>query len=541
MSPRILARWRHPLYVVDDQSHSIYYALKVLRDEGPKGVLTRVERKLKELWFRPSVTYDAPPTPIGPLTLETCAPATTPRVSIIIPVYGQHLFTFNCLRSLQQHTSLADVEVIVVDDASPEALGTALEPVQGARFVRNEQNLGFIESCRRGAGLARGEYVVLLNNDVQVTAGWLDALLDVFRLRLDAGVVGARLVYPNGRLQEAGGIVWKDGSACNYGRKDDPERPPYRYLRAVDYCSGACLLLRRADWEALGGFDQAFAPAYYEDTDLAFRVRQAGKRVYYQPEAVIVHHEGVSSGTDITKGVKRHQVRNQQTFFERWQTVLASHGPHGAMTPAEADRGRPRVLVVDAFLLTPDQDSGSGRLLAMLELLVELGCSVTFVSERLQYKQPYARQLQQAGVQFWHRPYFKSIFFFLEAQAARHDVILFCRHYVAARYLATARRCAPRAKIILDTVDLHYLREQRRAELEHSIARHLKARVTRRQELAMISKADRTIVVSSVEQTLLEQELPAAQEVADVRDLGDVRRLWLLIVGINAEKWKAVA
>jgi O-antigen biosynthesis protein len=503
--------WRHLLYQADHQSRSIFYAIHVLREEGPRGILTRVQRKLRRFWYRPAISYDAPLAPIGPLTLETCPPTKIPRVSIVIPTYGQHHHTFNCLRSLQQHTHLADVEIVVIDDASPDPLAAALDQVAGARFVRNEQNFGFIGSCRQGTALARGEYLVLLNNDVRVTKGWLESLLDVFRLRADAGAVGARLVYPDGRLQEAGGIVWNDGTACNYGHGDDPERPPYRYLRPVDYCSGACLAVRRDDWEALGGFDSAFAPAYYEDTDLACRVRQAGKRVYYQPEALIVHYEGISSGTDTSKGVKQHQVINQRTFVDRWRPALGTHGRHGTITHAEADRRRPRVLIVEAAMLTPDQDSGSRRLLSAMELLLELGCSVTFVADGLQNIEPYAHRLRQAGIQFWHWPYFKSVFFLLEALGAEYDVIVFCRHYVAARFLACARRYAPQAKIVFDTVDLHYLREERRAEIEASPIRRVKARVTRSRELAMIAKADTTIVVSPLEQSLLKEALPQAR------------------------------
>lgn len=528
------------------------YALHVLREEGLVELFRRVRQKLQVLRYRPVVRYDTVLADIGPLALHTRSPAQTPRVSIVIPVYGQHVFTFNCLRSLEAHTRLGDVEIIVVDDASPEPLAAALSQVQGARFVRNDVNLGFIGSCRHGAGLARGEYLILLNNDIQVTAGWLEALLNVFRLRPDAGLVGARLVFPNGRLQEAGGIVWRDGSAWNWGRDDDPERPPYRYLREADYCSGACLALKRADWEALGGFDPLFAPAYYEDTDLAFRVRAMGKRVYYQPEATIVHFEGVSSGTDVTQGVKRYQVVNRDKFFARWQKVLAAHRESGVEPEMEVDRtARGRVLVVEACMVTPDQDSGSVRMFAILELLVGLGYKVSFVADSLEYGQPYVRNLQQIGVEVWHAPYIKSVAQLLEERGRQYDLIMFCRYYVGAAYLKPARLWAPQAKIVLDTVDLHYVRERRMAEVKNSPTLMQAAEKTRHQELDTIAQADVTLVVSPVEQALLAQELPNA----DVRILSNIHepvphgpqfseRRGLLFVGgfkhqpnVDAMKW----
>jgi GT2 family glycosyltransferase len=129
-------------------------------------------------------------------------------------------------------------------------------------------------------------------------------------------------VFPSGRLQEAGAIIWRDGSGYNYGRYDDPSKPEYNAVCEVDYCSGACILMETALFRQLGGFDERYAPAYYEDTDLAFRVREAGRKVLYQPKAVVVHHEGVSHGTDIRRGTKAYQLANQEKFRERWRAVL---------------------------------------------------------------------------------------------------------------------------------------------------------------------------------------------------------------------------
>ncbi len=486
-------------------------ALQILRDQGPRVLQRRVADRLRGQAYSPVAAPVPVVAEIGALALPTCAEAQTPRVSIVIPVYGQHKLSFNCLVSLAAHTALAAVEIIVVDDASPEPAADALRGVSGLRLLRNATNLGFIGSCQRGAELARGEFLVMLNNDIQVTAEWLEALLEVFVLRSDAGLVGARLVYPDGRLQEAGGIVWRDGSAWNWGRGDDPERPCYRYLRAVDYCSGACLVMRRVDWIASGGFDRAYAPAYYEDADLAFRVRAMGKRVYYQPDAMIIHYEGASSGTDETQGVKRHQVINREVFLERWRPTLAAHRGNGVEPGREADRGaRSRVLVVEACMITPDQDAGSVRMQAMLELMLELGCKVSFIADNLEYRQPYARALQQAGVEVWHSPYVHSVAQFLEKRGGDFDTIVLCRHYIAAPYMSSIRQWAPRATIVFDTVDLHYLRETRQAELERSPTLQATARRTRAQELDVINRSDLTLVVSSVEQTLLAREAPAA-------------------------------
>lgn len=495
-------------------------AMAILRSEGPGALSRRMRDKLRAPRYVPSrLSNGIELTPIQPLSLATCPEARLPDISIVIPVYGHHDHTFNCLHSLSRHTDLSRVEIIVVDDASPEPAAVALAQITGIRLLCNPENRGFIHSCNRGAAEARGEFLVLLNNDIQVTEGWLQALLDVFALRRDAGLVGARLVYPDGKLQEAGGIVWRDASAWNWGRGGDPDRPEYNYLRAVDYCSGACLAIRASDWRLLGGFDTSFAPAYYEDTDLAFRCRAMGKQVYYQPLATVVHFEGVSSGTDVSAGVKRHQVANQAKFLARWQSVLANHRVNGTSPELEMDRRSQRhVLVVEACMITPDQDSGSVRMLAILELLQELGCRVSFVAENLEFRQPYVDQLRQAGVEVWHYPYINSVEQLLEERGGRYDCVMFCRHYIATPHLAHVRRLARRATVVFDTVDLHFLREQRLAELENSPSLMSTAEATRRQELAAIAAADITLVVSPVEQALLAQLAPQA----DVRVLSNI-------------------
>ena len=154
----------------------------------------------------------------------------------------------------------------------------------------------------------RGNYLVLLNNDTRVLAGWLNELIGTFELHTGTGYVGSKLLDPTGWLQEAGGAVWPDGSALNMGRGHDPEEPAFNYVRDVHYVTGAAVAIPRAIWEELSGFDDHFAPNYYEDTDLAFRVRKAGYRVLYQPLSRVVHFEGVTCGRGLDTGPKAYQL-----------------------------------------------------------------------------------------------------------------------------------------------------------------------------------------------------------------------------------------
>ena len=437
--------------------------------------------------------------------------AAAPEVSVVIPVYNNIAHTLHCLKSIAAVGARTPFEVIVVDDCSSDDTQQVLARCKGVRVVKNAKNLGFIGACNAGAAAAKGKYVYFLNNDVQVLPGWLDELHATFAEVPEAGLVGSRLVYPDGRLQEAGGIVWRDGSAWNYGRFDDPDKPEYSYRRDVDYCSGASIMVPRALFQELGGFDAHYAPAYCEDTDLAFQIRKRGLRVLYQPLSVIVHYEGITSGTDLGSGVKKYQVVNQKKFHERWKDTLASHRPNGIEPLLEKDRGvSKRILVIDATTPRPDHDAGSLLKFYHLKLLQSLGYKVTFVPDNLLHDGEYTRDLQRLGIECVYEPHCLSLKHFLTARAADYELAMLCRPYVAERHIELLRLIAPGTRIIYDTVDLHYLRERRQAEVEKNPLMAERAERTRLQELKLIREADAVIVVSPVEKELLAREVARA-------------------------------
>jgi GT2 family glycosyltransferase len=497
-----------------------------LAQHGIAGTWARIVRELRGATptMHAREQFDAPGEDFTPFAVPV---STAPQVSIIIPVHNKFAYTAACLRSLTAHAAAIPFEVIVVDDLSNDRTAQGLSEIDGVRVIRNAENLGFVGSCNAGAAVARGEFVLFLNNDTVVTSGWLEALVRCFDEEADAGLVGARLVYPDGRLQEAGGIVFNDGSGWNYGRFDDPDDARYTYRREADYCSGAAILLRRALFEQLGRFDQRYAPAYYEDTDLAFAVRAAGFKVYYEPRSRVVHFEGVSAGTDTGSGMKRYQVINREKFLDKWRDALrAQPAPGTTINLAATHRAKRRILIIDATTPTPDQDSGSLRMVNLMRVLRRNTCHVVFMASNRAWIERYTDDLQELGIEVLYHPFTADPVALFRERGKEFDAIVLSRHYVAAEYLGLARLYAPKARLIFDTVDLHYLRELRAAELEGKPELARIAAATRAQELKIMRECDVTLVVSPVEQEILARDAPGVHVdvLSNVHEIHGCRR-----------------
>lgn len=433
-----------------------------------------------------------------------------PVVSVIIPVYGKLAYTLRCLRSISVNPPKTDFEVIVVDDCSTDNSAEILKTIPGIRLLRNAQNLGFIRSCNAGANASLGEYLLFLNNDTEVQANWMEELLRTFYEFPGTGLAGSKLVYPDGRLQEAGGIIWQDGSAWNFGRLHDPSMPVYNYAREVDYCSGASIMVPKALFNELGGFDEHYLPAYCEDADLALKIRDKGYRVIYQPLSMVIHHEGITSGTDTSKGTKSFQVENTRKLHSRWKDRLRTHQLPGIDVDAAKDRRASlRVLIIDHCTPTPNQDSGSIDAYNLMLLLREMDFQVTFIPEdNFMYMPDYTAAMQRVGVEVLYAPYVTNVEQHLKDSGSRYDLVFLFRPLVAERHMTAVRKLCPKAKVIFHTVDLHFLRMMREAELYFIDSKKKAADSMRQRELSLIKAADISTVLSTRELTELTQYVP---------------------------------
>jgi len=448
------------------------------------------------------------PRPVG---MQPVPHAEHPEVSIIIPACNQWAFTRACILSILNSGTSVPYEILLADDTSTDETRRAAELFHGLTVVRNEANLGFLHNCNRAARQARAPFLLFLNNDTEVQGDWLGPLYQLMTHDRSIAICGSKLVYPDGTLQEAGGIIWNDGSGWNYGRHGDPEASQYNYVKDVDYISGASILVRRDFWERVGGFDERYAPAYYEDTDLAFKAREEGLRVVYHPQSVVVHHEGKSHGTDTAAGVKQHQVRNRKTFVRRWAGQLAAeHFPNGESVFLARDRtrGRQTILVIDHYVPHFDQDAGSKATFQNMRLLTKAGYNVKFMGENFFRHEPYTSVLQQMGVEVLYGDEMARNWRTWLAENGRHlDAVLLNRPNITEKFLDACRQNTS-ARLLYCGHDLHHLRKRREYELSGRRQDLEEALRWEERESRIFHAVDVTLTFSSVELDLLRKRYP---------------------------------
>lgn len=434
-----------------------------------------------------------------------------PQVSIIIPVYNEFGYTYNCLKSILQHSENVSYEIIVADDCSTDQTSTLESVVSGITVHHNKENLKFLLNCNQAAKMARGEYIVFLNNDTQVQPNWLQPMVDLLKENKNIGMAGAKLVYPNGCLQEAGGILWKDGSAWNYGHMKNPTDPEYCYVKEADYISGAAIMIRASLWNEIGGFDESFAPAYYEDTDLAFEVRKHGYKVFLQPASVVVHFEGISNGTDTSKGLKNYQVVNQKKFYEKWKDVLETENfENGTNVYLAKDRGQTRkqILVVDHYVPNFDKDAGGRCTYMYMKAFLKLGMKVTFIGDNFAKPEPYTTILNQLGIEVLYGDYYCMHWKeWLKDNLKYFDFIYLQRPHISIKYMDLVKEYG-RGKIFYFAHDLHHVRMYRDYLVSGNEDALKESEYWKKIEMELFEKTDVGHVVGSYEQEVMQKAFP---------------------------------
>jgi GT2 family glycosyltransferase/glycosyltransferase involved in cell wall biosynthesis len=434
-------------------------------------------------------------------------------VTIVVPAYGNHALTYRCLYAVASRTPVRlGAHVVLADDCPEQPLGPALGAVPGLEVRLNPLNLGFVRNCNAAAAGALGDHLVFLNNDTVVESGWLEALLEATTGDARVGMVGGKLLGGDGRLQEAGVIMYQDANGDPYGRGDDPDRPEYGYRRDVDCVSGACILVDRVAFEAAGGFDEAFVPAFFEEYDLAFRLRAQGRRIVYQPDCRVLHAGSATYGI----GTRDRQTRiNRARFVARWMEELATQRRSPADVFLARERPHPGgvVLVIDDRI--PETDRHAGALLTWqhLRLLADGGHKVVYLPDDGVVRQPYTHDLQRQGIEVLAPGV--DMHAWLDDNGRYLDWVLLARPGVAERWIPPLRRWST-AALVYFTHDLHYLRERRRHEVTGDVRALADSLFLEAQESMVLRSVDAALTPSSAEVAVIRALAPDL----DVRVLG---------------------
>ncbi len=442
-----------------------------------------------------------------------------PLVSIIVPVYNGWKMNYRCVKSIIEHTPGMAYEIIFADDCSSDETRNCTEKIKNIVHIYNSVNLGFLKNCNNAAKSARGEFILLLNSDTEPMPNWLSPLTDLMKKDKKIGMVGSKLIYPDGSLQEAGGIIWKDATGWNYGKHHDPDAPEYNYVKEADYISGASIMIRKSLWNAIGGFDELYTPAYCEDSDLAFAIREKGYKVVFQPLSEVVHFESVSHGkeekeTKVEEGklsIQAVRILNQKKLFEKWKEVLlAEHFSNGENVFHARDRSarKKTILVIDHYVPEFDKDAGSKTVFQYLELLVSLGLNVKFLGDNFYRPEPYTSILQQMGVEVLYGKWFKDNWKnWIETNNDNIDFIFLNRPHTTLNYLSFLKQNS-HAKILYYGHDLHFLRELRKYELDKNPDTLASSNQWRSKEQYIYENADYILTPSPDETEAIKQINP---------------------------------
>lgn len=496
---------RHPIWFIKHMTPSnIKKFKKYSKSEGVERVLERVnvyQENNTEINYSKSLDlFDMKPrSEYKTLELPN---VNNPLVSIIIPVYNQFSYTYGCIESIIKNTKGIDYEVIIGDDCSTDETVHISKYVKNIKVNKNKVNTRFLLNCNNAAKIAKGKYLYFLNNDTNVQPGWLESLIETINTYPNAGMVGSKLVYPTGQLQEAGGILWRDASAWNYGNKSDPETSEYNYRKPVDYISGAAIMISKKLWDEIGGFDETFCPAYCEDSDLAFEVRKRGYEVIYDPFSVVIHYEGVSNGTDTSSGIKKYQIDNTKKFYNKWKDVLLNHYPNAENVFTARDRSynKKTILVIDHYVPQYDKDAGSRTVFGYLKILSELGYNVKFLGENFYRHEPYTKELQKMGIEVLYGPYYANNYQnWLKQNGNYFDYVFFNRPHITNKFIDVVIDNCKNAKLIYYGHDLHYLRINREYELKHDDALLKESDKWKKIELDIFNKVDLIYYPSKIE------------------------------------------
>ena len=429
--------------------------------------------------------------------------APNPEVSIIIPVHNHIETTLSLLHKLRLNTDTTKFEIIIVDDASTDSTKEILTKIRGIKVVTQTINVGYLRATNSAIKFCEGKNICLLNNDTLPESGWLDSLVRTMKSDDQVAIAGSMLLSSDGKVAEVGSQIFQNRQIWNLGRWATRGNELFNFSREVDYCSAAAILVDGLFFRSLGGFDERYVPAYYEDTDLATTAWSQGRKVVYVHDSVVKHIEGVSHGTDTSQGLKAYQEVNREKFWDKWSKLIELPWSLDDVPRYEADRDSKGIIVfIDNFVPSLESNAGATRAYRIIEAMRRLKFHVVVIPANPGIEILNRDRLHQNGVEIYQS--YDQALSNLSMRSDRINSFWVSRVDVAKIMFPRIKSDFPGKAIYFDTVDLHHLRDARNIEINDS-KNAIYGSKMKNLELSICTEATKTVVVAGYEKKYLEE------------------------------------
>ncbi|MCP1237909.1 glycosyltransferase [Gluconobacter kondonii] len=387
-----------------------------------------------------------------------------PDISVIVVLHNNFDMTLSALTALRA-SYRHEIQLIIADSGSNDETCHIEHYVRGATILRFEGNVAFIRACNTAAQNVRAPYVLFLNNDTEIQLGSIETAIDRFRRDPQVGVIGGKLIRTNGLLQEAGAIIYRDGSVAGYMRGASPDAPEANFVRRVDFCSGAALFTRTELFRKIGGFDEDYIPAYYEETDYCVNVWKSGYNVNYDPSITAIHYEyGSSSAKNGTGYINRNRAVFNSKHSDYLSKKIVKSKQNTNLARSVRNKDSKRILFIEDRVPLKSYGSGFSRSHDIITTMAQMGHEVTVFpvfkpvvsANRLYNAFPDSVEI------IWDRD-INDLESFFSLRAGLYDTIWICRTQNVRRLVPIIEKIShlmPLAEIIADTEAVSAIREE---------------------------------------------------------------------------------
>ena len=434
----------------------------------------------------------------------------SPLVSIIIPVSNSFNYTYKCINSILNADSSFYYEIIIIDETLNNKIKLLIEMYKQNQsnntiYYKTKKYKNYIENCNQAVRLSNGKYIAFLRDNTKVYKNWLTYLLKTIENDKKIGLVGSKLIYSNGILEEAGGIVWNNGEYSNYGRGSDANLPEFNYIKEVDFISGISFIIRKSIWNKIGGFDERYDQIYYQFINIAFLLRNNGYKIIYQPKSLVKHYTQISIWNNNLSFI---QEIDKKKFLEEWKYKLKYQlSVNNTFLARDRSINRSRILVIDRYVPNFDKDAGGRCCFMYLNIFNEIGLKVTFLGDYVGKIEPYTSILQQKGIEVLYGNSYKNkkLEIWLKENIKYFNYIYLQRPDISIKYIDFIKKYSS-GKIFYFAHDLHYIRLLREFNITKKIKYYIKSRYMEKIEREIFNKVDIIHIVGSYEYKILKDE-----------------------------------